>query len=623
MKKQLRLRKARKVLLVAYHRYLKVKGSLMISVRDEIKNSLLELQSAILAKDSNRCHDLMPKISQLYAGYLKKTTFKQIRDFIIGIGVALFVAILIRQMWFELYEIPTGSMRPTFKEEDRLSVSKTAFGVNYPLKLGHFYFNPDLIKRNNTFIFSSENMDIVDSDTVYFYLFPGKKLLVKRLIGKPGDTLYFYGGLVYGIDKQGKDISPELQLKELDKIDHVPFISFEGTHPVTTASVIPGVYSPVMIYQMNEPIARLYALSPTVARGELLPNLTKKNPNLHYYQLWGIGNYATARLLTKEQVIRLTDQDPSQMDDGILYLELRHHPSLSGTKMGYDEMRRLRPQLGISTSIIPLREHHLTAIMQNLYTARFVVDKGFAYRYGVIPKKQGIQTFFPHLHGIPDGMYEFYYGKASSVGWQGITHELPPTNPIYWSDPQRVQLLFNLGMEFDTRCSPQSKEQSIFPSRYAYFRHGDLYLMGAPILLKEDPTLTQYVERELKRETISRTPYMPFVDQGPPLNPDGTLDIEKIKTYGLVVPAASYLGLGDNYANSGDSRQFGFIPQANLRGSPDFIFWPPGSRFGHPNQPGYALFNPGRIIIWALAALGFGAWGIYHRRRNKLPLRYL
>ncbi len=623
MKKHLQLRKARKLLITAYHRYLKVKDRLHPPTRDEINNTLLALQAAILAKDDKKCQLLATSTTQLYSEHLKKTTFQQIRDFIIGIGVALFVAILIRQMWFELYEIPTGSMRPTFKEQDRLSVSKTDFGVNYPLRLGHFYFNPDLLKRNNTFIFTTEDMDFADSDTVYFYLFPGKKLLVKRLIGKPGDTLYFYGGLIYGIDEHGKDISSELQPKELSKIDHIPFITFEGTHPVTTASVIPGVYSPVMIYQMNEPIARLYALSPTVARGELLPRITKNNPNLHYYQMWGIGNYATARLLTKEQVRTLTDHDPTQMEEGVLYLELRHHPSLSGAKMGYDEMRRLRPQLGFSTSIIPLQEQHLKTLMQNLYTSRFIVDKGFAYRYGINLKKYGNHTFFPHLPGIPDGTYEFYYGKASSIGWEGITHELPPSNPLYWFDTQRTQLFFNIGMEFDTRYNPQSKEQSIFPSRYAYFRDGDLYLMGAPVITKDDPTLTRFIERELKRETISRTPYMPFIDPGPPLLANGALDIEKVKTYGLTVPAASYLGLGDNHANSGDSRQFGFIPQANLRGGPDFIFWPPGPRFGHPNQPGYALFNPGRLVIWGLAVIGFGAWSIYHRRRTRLPLRYL
>ncbi len=243
-------------------------------------------------------------------------------------------------MWFELYEIPTGSMRPTFKEQDRLSVSKTDFGINIPLKLGHFYFNPDLIKRNNIVIFTVEDMDVRDANTVYFYLFPGKKLLVKRVIGKPGDTLYFYGGKVYGIDEAGQDITPELQLPELEKIDHIPFISFEGTRVSTTPSMIPRHLFSCRIYQMNEPIARLYATSPTQARGELLPKIQLQNPTLHYGDMWGIKNFAMARLLTKEQVRVFTDQDPSTMEEGVLYLELKHHPSLTGAKIGSDEYNR-------------------------------------------------------------------------------------------------------------------------------------------------------------------------------------------------------------------------------------------------------------------------------------------
>ena len=227
--KHFALRKARKILLTTYHRYLKVKDKLSPSVQEQVKTKLVELQNAVLAKDDKECHRLLNPIHHLYNDHLKKTNFQQIRDFIIGIGVALCFAILIRQMWFELYEIPTGSMRPTFKEQDRLSVSKTDFGINYPLTPGHFYFNPDLLKRNDIIIFTTEDMDFADQDTVYFYIFPGKKLLVKRLLGKPGDTLYSYGGLFYGIDAQGNDITPELQLPSLSKIDHIPFITFEGT----------------------------------------------------------------------------------------------------------------------------------------------------------------------------------------------------------------------------------------------------------------------------------------------------------------------------------------------------------------------------------------------------------
>ncbi|MGR3912127.1 MAG: signal peptidase I [Candidatus Rhabdochlamydia sp.] len=622
MKAWFQLRKSKKVLIHVYLKLQQVKHRLPDSVYQEIKGKLQELQEAILTKQVNATSNLIKSLNHLYKKHLKKTSFKQIVSSILGILFALFIAMLIRQMWFELYEIPTGSMRPTFKELDRLSVSKTAFGVNHPFTTGHFYFNQELIKRNNIVIFTTENMDFRDSDTLYFYLFPGKKMLVKRAIGKPGDTLYFYGGQIYGVNAQNKDISHKLRTPELEKIDHIPFISFEGTRLSTTTSIIPGVHSPVMIYQMNEPIARCYALSSTQAKGELLPRITKRSPGIHYNELWGIGNYAMARLLTKEQVRVLSEHDPSQIEEGLLYLELRHHPNLENTRMGYDEMHRLRPLIGLSTSIIPLQESHLKALMHNLYTARFIVDKGFAYRYGVNPQKFGAQAFFPYFPGIPDGTYEFYYGKASSIGWQGISHELPLSHPLYWFDLQRTQLLFNIGMEFDTRYNPQGKEQSIYPSRYAYFREGNLYLMGAPIILKDDPALIRFIEREEKRKNTSRTHYEPFIDAGAPLLSDGSLDIEKVKKYGLTVPPKMYLVLGDNHANSGDSREFGFVPEANLKGGPSFIFWPPGHRFGAPNQPSYALLNPGRVVVWSLACISILGWMAVQRKRTKLPLKF-
>ena len=140
--------------------------------------------------------------------------------------------------------------------------------------------------------------------------------------------------------------------------------------------------------------------------------------------------------------------------------------------------------------------------------------------------------------------------------------------------------------------------------------------MGAPILKKDDPTLFRFIEHENK-ESETRPSYTPFIDAGPPLLANGSLDLQKIKMYGLTVPPASYLALGDNHANSGDSREFGFVPEANLRGGPTFVFWPPGNRFGLPHQPPYPLFNPGRLIIWILAGIGFTSWWIIHRRRTR------
>ena len=119
----------------------------------------------------------------------------------------------------------SGSMRPTLKEKDMLLVSKTDFGINIPLQAKHLYFDQDLLKRGSIVIFTSKNLDISDQNMLYFYLFPGKKQLVKRLIGKPGDILYFYGGRIYGIDKHGNEIK-ERSEEHTSELQSHSFISY-------------------------------------------------------------------------------------------------------------------------------------------------------------------------------------------------------------------------------------------------------------------------------------------------------------------------------------------------------------------------------------------------------------
>ena len=620
------LRKCKHILRHSFHQFKRKKKKLSPEYRSLIAETLLALQEEIKYGRRDKADELAKQLESLSAAHLKKNTWDHLIELVIALAFALGVALLIRQMWFEFYEIPSGSMRPTFKEQDRLVVSKTDFGINIPMTASEFYFDPALVQRNGIVIFTGENMDIHDVDTMYFYIFPGKKQYIKRMIGKPGDILYFYGGQIYGIDSSERDISSELQITDLKKIDHIPFIDFDRKisvppHPVG------GIYSPVYIYQMNEPVAKLSVTPSGLIRGDMVvpPQIHSPGapPVADYGDLWGFKNFGMVRLLTRDQVKNLTDQNLSSMEDGVLYLEIRHHPSLTNAKLIRDEFGRLRPNIGLSTSIIPLQEGQLKAIFQNIYTARFVVKNGLAYRYGANLKNSSATMFLPHLEGVPDGCYEFYEGKAYEIKWQGISKELPPSHPLYRFDPARVQLFFNLGIEWDTRFSPQVKNQRLVPARYTYFRDESLFLLGAPILMKGDPTLENFLQRENQRKESSnpQSPYHPFEDLGPPVNSDGTLNLDLVRQNGILVPPKMYLVLGDNHAMSADSREFGFVPESNLRGGPDFIFWPPGPRWGAPNQPPYPFINFPRVIVWLIAAGCIGASYIYWHKRNHLPLK--
>lgn len=61
---------------------------------------------------------------------------------------------------------------------------------------------------------------------------------------------------------------------------------------------------------------------------------------------------------------------------------------------------------------------------------------------------------------------------------------------------------------------------------------------------------------------------------------------DSVKTYGgsflkdgetITVPANEYFVMGDNRPYSSDSREWGFVPAANLIGESMFVYWPPNA----------------------------------------------
>jgi len=537
---------------------------------------------------------------------------------------ALIIATVVRQMWFELYEIPTGSMRPAFREQDRLSVTKTAFGLNIPLKTGHFYFDSKLVERGKVVVFSGDNLQLSDTDTTYFGIFPYKKRYIKRMIGKPGDTLYFYGGQIFGIDREGNSIQELLNDPWMKKNEYIPFLSFEGNTNNFSENKI-------LLKQMNMPVGRYTVSRFTDNKGEIHngkewinENPFKETDNSKieaYGDLWGIKNFGMARLITKEQLKKYTNiTDINSLETADLYLQIKHSPNLTYPKpLIYKQTQGFDLKLPAFETIIPLNQQHIDAIMDNMYTARFEIEKGRPKRYKSDPTQNYSSLFtFPE---ITDGTYEFYNGLAEKVGFKGKTTILSNDHPFYNHKPDRVQYLFNFGIELYSGIDEGTFYRFIYPHRYVYFRNGDLYLMGAKVIGKEDPVLKKFKEKEQIKEKTStkNTPYIAFKDFGPPIK-NGELDVEFIKKFGITIPDKQYLVMGDNHAMSADSRVFGFVPEANLEGAPSLIIWPIGSRFGLPPQVPYPIFNIPRSIIWTLVSIILLSWIGFHRKKMQRRL---
>ncbi len=611
------LSKSRKIFRKSCHICLRKKSLLAPAAKTELQELIDSLQEALHRKDRDASSFFARRLEESIRKSVPKTLWDRIWDFGGGLLFALAIAIAVRQMWFEFYTIPSGSMRPTLKENDFLLVSKTDFGINTPTPTSHVYFDPNLVQRGSIVVFSGANMDIPDTATKYFFIVPGTKQYVKRLIGKPGDTLYFYGGKIYGVDAAGNDIAQLRQAAWSDSLEHIPYIRFDGK----LQSANPGQKysgSSLILYQMNEPAAKLSISSNGIISGEML--YPKNRPLSSYGDLWGFKHFAMARLLSPAEAKQLHPRLMHQTADAPLYLELTHHPSLQGTLLVRDEYGRLRPQLGTNVSLLPFDEEKIDSLMNHMTTGRFIVKNGRAARLG---GSFDHTAFLPELSNVPDGTYEIQDGEASRIFWSGVSVPLGSNHPLLSRDIEHVRVLYNLGIEFDTRFLPSAKNTQLFPSRYAYFRSGDLYLLGAPIVRAGDPALIEFTQKEYQKQTLGTSyfPYEPFVDLGPPLKQDGSIDVDFIRRFGISIPKGMYLVLGDNHAMSGDSRQFGFVPEANLRGGPSFILWPPGSRWGRLLQPSFPYFSLPNIAIWSVFLICAAGSSIYLRRKYKKPCK--
>lgn len=618
------LRKSRHVLQAGYKAFKKKGTQLTPDQLRQFELQLRQLDQAVLQQNKEEASNLAREIEAFCDTHFKKSVLSYFFEMAIAIVIALAFATLIRQTWFELYEIPTGSMRPTFKEQDHLSVTKTAFSLNVPLATKHFFFDPQLVQRTSVVIWSGDGVPHLDSDSTFMGVFPYTKRYIKRCMGKPGDTLYFYGGKIYGFDKEGNDLIELRDNPWMTRLENIPFINFEGRK--TYSEERRSIHGPeIVLHHFNQSIGRL-RLKYHEIKGDIFngKGWVNDNPEAQqkphttietYSDFWGMRNFAMARLLNKDQLESLTAYRAKDLEEAALYLELRHTPSLNFPPAMESQQGGLTIR-GYST-VIPLQEKHLKALMDHMYTCRFVVKEGRATSYRLDGEK--VYPSSPSFPGVANGTYEFYYGKAVKVNWGGVTSSLPSDHPLYSMSQENIQKLFNVGIDMTTLVEPIHRNQPFFPNRYIYFRNGDLFAMGGLLMEKEDPLLKSFHEREKKKEGLStkKSPYVAFKDYGPPLDSEGKLDKTFLSTFGYKVPEGHYLMLGDNHAMSQDSRYFGPVPEANLQGAPSLILWPPGERWGIPNQRPYPLFTLPRLIVWTIAGIVVLIWFLIHRRDLK------
>ena len=588
------LKKYRTRFLDVYWNFQKKKSLIKHEDRLEMEGLLKRLQTFLIDKDLDSAKTTYQQVRSTEERIFPRSAhYRWLKSFFSN-AFFIGVIILLRQTWFEPFQIPTGSMRPTLKELDRLVVSKNQFGINVPLTPDHFFFEPDEIKRGGIITFTGENMDIDGVKMKYFYLFDGYKQYVKRMIGKPGDILYFYGGKIYGLDKEGNDISSDFSDQSFTDLEHVPFMRLDGK--------LRWLKNTLYVYQSNIPVARVDRTSWGSFLGRVIySNQSNQKPIENYFDLFGIRHFGMFRLEKEQEK---------------LFLKIFHHPTLT-----LDKTLLVKQGVGHlehQTSALQMDEGMLKALFSNLQTSRFVVKKSLAYPWDAEGESLKTATHRPFLKDVPDGTYEFFGGKGYQIGFQGMSHELPVDHPLMQFDTERVINLINYGIEFDLRFAQNSEYPGLIPSRYLYFRDLDLYVMGKKFLDRRDARLANFVDSEKKKAQEVKG-YESFIDQGSPLLKDGSLNKELIRNFGLKVPEGKYFALGDNHAVSADSRDFGFVPEGNLRGNPSFKITPYPAWI---NQSEYPFFTKSKMVVLGLILGGFGVWHLLGRSKRRFPISF-
>ena len=133
---------------------------------------------------------------------------------------ALLIALAIRTLLFQPFNIPSSSMENTLLVGDYLFVEKFAYGYSrYSLPYGHVFPSvgrllPRMPHRGDVIVFKMPNPNSADYGEDF----------IKRLIGLPGDTVQVLGGVVYlnGRPIPRVRVSDYVETDEFGMVNHVP-----------------------------------------------------------------------------------------------------------------------------------------------------------------------------------------------------------------------------------------------------------------------------------------------------------------------------------------------------------------------------------------------------------------
>lgn len=158
-------------------------------LEEETRTSIVELRNNLvtaLETDDPDDTDLVVRAFreldvqvEKHLSFARKSTFREYAE---SIGVAVFIALLLRAFVVEAFKIPSGSMIPTLQIGDHIFVNKFIYGLRIP-------FTYSFLRHNST----PRRGDVI----VFVFPRDESKDFIKRIVGVGGDVLEMRNGVLF------------------------------------------------------------------------------------------------------------------------------------------------------------------------------------------------------------------------------------------------------------------------------------------------------------------------------------------------------------------------------------------------------------------------------------------
>lgn len=478
------------------------------------------------------------------------TSFKIVEG-ISSYGLLLGLIILLKS-FIGISHVPSGSMRFAIHENDKIFISSSDFSIKYWPFSNPFIFCEDNINRGDAVTCRKRGNQAASA--FFKYVKIGDMQLLKRCVAKPGDAVYFYGGLIYVVDKNGVLDQDFLRLQINNRLWHSPIISKNPLY-LKRKIIERGFSGAIESYSLfGESVFDVHHnrganINVYFANGDkVLDNTVNEYGSKYFFE---------GRIISSNEAMEMYKyKSQSDID---LVMEIKVGSSIS-RGISYRS-----PEVSYERIFIDINKDMLPGIMQCIDTERIEISNGCAehLRSADIGNRQGISSNKVDFADVQDGTYDVIEGNVYKILTLNPTLGIVPVANISGSKISRDTSLSDLTTTNVRRLF--NKGIGIFNEgdetfRILAFRNGDLYIGRNKWLDKNNVTVKELLKVNPSLDGIADI-----------LDDEDKISIEKIRKKGYHVPENSYMLLGDNFPASSDSRMDGCFSYNDLGGKALFI----------------------------------------------------